>query len=214
MRASSRRLWAGFFFSSRRRHTRSYGDWSSDVCSSDLEEQQPPAAGAERIEPQRGEQGEDRGLREPPADLPPVERPCEVALVERSVPAVSDRRREGEEQGHRQPGAEQPPERHRRRRSGGTYPGPRSPRPGRAAVSVPWSSTFCPFTNTYANPTDDWCGCSNVARSATLLGSKTVMSAAMPGASRPRSRSPTRSAASEVILRTANSSGNSLSSRT
>src|SRR5207248_8143658 len=26
----------GFFFSNRRRHTRSYGDWSSDVCSSDL----------------------------------------------------------------------------------------------------------------------------------------------------------------------------------
>src|SRR5437867_8806201 len=25
-----------FFFSSRRRHTRSYGDWSPDVCSSDL----------------------------------------------------------------------------------------------------------------------------------------------------------------------------------
>src|SRR5207248_8917109 len=30
------RLFAIFFFSSRRRHTRSYGDWSSDVCSSDL----------------------------------------------------------------------------------------------------------------------------------------------------------------------------------
>src|SRR5574340_734595 len=29
-----------FFFSSRRRHTRSFGDWSSDVCSSDL----PPHA--------------------------------------------------------------------------------------------------------------------------------------------------------------------------
>src|SRR5438128_9674358 len=28
-----------FFFSSRRRHTRCYRDWSSDVCSSDL----PPA---------------------------------------------------------------------------------------------------------------------------------------------------------------------------
>src|SRR5437867_1899174 len=28
--------WFLFFFSSRRRHTRSYGDWSSDVCSSDL----------------------------------------------------------------------------------------------------------------------------------------------------------------------------------
>src|SRR5207249_8021086 len=28
--------WSGFFFSSRRRHTRSKRDWSSDVCSSDL----------------------------------------------------------------------------------------------------------------------------------------------------------------------------------
>src|SRR5688500_20142154 len=27
---------ASFFFSSRRRHTRLQGDWSSDVCSSDL----------------------------------------------------------------------------------------------------------------------------------------------------------------------------------
>src|SRR5690349_21956563 len=29
-----------FFFSSRRRHTRSLRDWSSDVCSSDLGEEQ------------------------------------------------------------------------------------------------------------------------------------------------------------------------------
>src|SRR5256885_2248744 len=28
--------WCSFFFSSRRRHTRLQGDWSSDVCSSDL----------------------------------------------------------------------------------------------------------------------------------------------------------------------------------
>src|SRR6267154_3340392 len=28
--------WLVFFFSSRRRHTRWTGDWSSDVCSSDL----------------------------------------------------------------------------------------------------------------------------------------------------------------------------------
>src|SRR5260221_8962974 len=28
--------WLSFFFSSRRRHTRSLCDWSSDVCSSDL----------------------------------------------------------------------------------------------------------------------------------------------------------------------------------
>src|SRR6266481_7409875 len=33
---SSAKLW--FFFSSRRRHTRWNCDWSSDVCSSDLEE--------------------------------------------------------------------------------------------------------------------------------------------------------------------------------
>src|SRR5207245_6563568 len=34
----SSRLWrlGTFFFSSRRRHTRCYRDWSSDVCSSDL----------------------------------------------------------------------------------------------------------------------------------------------------------------------------------
>src|SRR5256885_10519064 len=33
----SRAMWCDyFFFSSRRRHTRLQGDWSSDVCSSDL----------------------------------------------------------------------------------------------------------------------------------------------------------------------------------
>src|SRR5699024_11838952 len=30
-------IFMSFFFSSRRRHTRSKRDWSSDVCSSDLE---------------------------------------------------------------------------------------------------------------------------------------------------------------------------------
>src|SRR6266542_4404905 len=34
-----------FFFSSRRRHTRCYRDWSSDVCSSDLEPEPVSAAG-------------------------------------------------------------------------------------------------------------------------------------------------------------------------
>src|SRR5690348_6426647 len=34
--ATSARHFACFFFSSRRRHTRWTGDWSSDVCSSDL----------------------------------------------------------------------------------------------------------------------------------------------------------------------------------
>src|SRR2546426_6811677 len=31
-----------FFFSSRRRHTRLQGDWSSDVCSSDLQDGRSP----------------------------------------------------------------------------------------------------------------------------------------------------------------------------
>src|SRR6266516_7652343 len=43
-----------FFFSSRRRLTRSYGDWSSDVCSSDLHEHpvaQDPGVVDENVEP-------------------------------------------------------------------------------------------------------------------------------------------------------------------
>src|SRR5207248_5148534 len=39
----------GFFFSSRRRHTRSYGDWSSDVCSSDLTESTLADNGTEEV---------------------------------------------------------------------------------------------------------------------------------------------------------------------
>src|SRR3712207_9052395 len=34
-----------FFFSSRRRHTRYWRDWSSDVCSSDLPPAPPPRPG-------------------------------------------------------------------------------------------------------------------------------------------------------------------------
>src|SRR5207245_4051476 len=37
-----------FFFSSRRRHTRCYRDWSSDVCSSDLLEVHVARAGRHR----------------------------------------------------------------------------------------------------------------------------------------------------------------------
>src|SRR2546426_9463487 len=40
-----------FFFSSRRRHTRLQGDWSSDVCSSDL-----PLLPAERLHDAEGAQ--------------------------------------------------------------------------------------------------------------------------------------------------------------
>src|SRR5256885_11106671 len=43
------RLRFDFFFSSRRRHTRLQGDWSSDVCSSDLEFQEVDGFGNVRI---------------------------------------------------------------------------------------------------------------------------------------------------------------------
>src|SRR2546427_3090727 len=39
-----------FFFSSRRRHTRFDCDWSSDVCSSDLDWQEALRAAARRLE--------------------------------------------------------------------------------------------------------------------------------------------------------------------
>src|SRR5438034_7372544 len=39
-----------FFFSSRRRHTRSLCDWSSDVCSSDLESSATVEYGDRRLE--------------------------------------------------------------------------------------------------------------------------------------------------------------------
>src|SRR6266850_4639814 len=41
-----RGLMSVFFFSSRRRHTRLQGDWSSDVCSSDLRRDAAPVPGA------------------------------------------------------------------------------------------------------------------------------------------------------------------------
>src|SRR3712207_9473700 len=48
-----------FFFSSRRRHTRYWRDWSSDVCSSDLDDASvertlPAGAGPESLAPMAG----------------------------------------------------------------------------------------------------------------------------------------------------------------
>src|SRR5215217_889024 len=48
-----------FFFSSRRRHTRYWRDWSSDVCSSDLQSQ-PEAQLLDRQDPGEREGAEDR----------------------------------------------------------------------------------------------------------------------------------------------------------
>src|SRR3989440_9455786 len=52
-RTSARTMFASlcsFFFSSRRRHTRSDRDWSSDVCSSDLIAPKDPEVGAGRVD--------------------------------------------------------------------------------------------------------------------------------------------------------------------
>src|SRR5260221_10535575 len=49
-----------FFFSSRRRHTRSLCDWSSDVCSSDLRQQILPFVDTADSIVQRGEGGQER----------------------------------------------------------------------------------------------------------------------------------------------------------
>src|SRR5438876_4488635 len=47
--------WSMFFFSSRRRHTRWTGDWSSDVCSSDLGGTGPGRGRYLRSYPERSE---------------------------------------------------------------------------------------------------------------------------------------------------------------
>src|SRR5437879_8713332 len=56
-----------FFFSSRRRHTRYIGDWSSDVCSSDL----APGAASAKDKPLSWKPVEDALLRV--NDAPPKE---------------------------------------------------------------------------------------------------------------------------------------------
>src|SRR5688500_20374132 len=71
LKSHKQNIFVFFFFSSRRRHTRLQGDWSSDVCSSDLDRSQdvPRREQArQRAHPRdhrlfhRGE-GEDRGAR-------------------------------------------------------------------------------------------------------------------------------------------------------
>src|SRR6266853_2918099 len=62
-----------FFFSSRRRHTRFDCDWSSDVCSSDLEHERVRAESlgdeaADRVEPEVGQEQRARRPLEPRAE--------------------------------------------------------------------------------------------------------------------------------------------------
>src|SRR5256885_8815819 len=88
-----------FFFSSRRRHTRLQGDWSSDVCSSDLQEMAlDPLAGEVVRDPEdEGVVAEvlPLGLSEPRPVRRLVERPLEP--TGNLVPQRSEERRVGKE---------------------------------------------------------------------------------------------------------------------
>src|SRR5262249_58776712 len=85
-----------FFLSSRRRHTRLVSDWSSDVCSSDLE-----LHGC-RLTPARDDEVEGGPPEAQILDLDPVEprrqhRLDEAQLILASVGRRSEERRVGEE---------------------------------------------------------------------------------------------------------------------
>src|SRR5437764_12917884 len=62
-----------FFFSSRRRHTRYIGDWSSDVCSSDLEQEHGPPRVQQQGDAER--QRQEDGLADHEEDQVPALRP-------------------------------------------------------------------------------------------------------------------------------------------
>src|SRR5207248_4582860 len=88
-----------FFFSSRRRHTRSYGDWSSDVCSSDLALLQ--ACASQPVAPELpGEQAAAAETASPAPPAPPRSPPVspQAALPPAILPdARSEERRVGKE---------------------------------------------------------------------------------------------------------------------
>src|SRR2546426_8342739 len=64
-----------FFFSSRRRHTRLQGDWSSDVCSSDLLAEHMPVLAAAQLMPT----GADVTVPPPRTETVSVKKSCTAA---------------------------------------------------------------------------------------------------------------------------------------
>src|SRR5207249_7337206 len=88
-----------FFFSSRRRHTRSKRDWSSDVCSSDLDLRRrggprEPGAAARHLADDRRAGGSAARVARPGRDLRLARRQPPPA---RDRPARSEERRVGKE---------------------------------------------------------------------------------------------------------------------
>src|SRR5256885_6692289 len=85
-----------FFFSSRRRHTRLQGDWSSDVCSSDLPDAHESFEGAMVVKTLGRQDAEVERLGEA-ADLLRVARVRVGALRALFEPTRSEERRVGKE---------------------------------------------------------------------------------------------------------------------
>src|SRR5215204_7256794 len=88
-----------FFFSSRRRHTRSLCDWSSDVCSSDLVlPARPPQAGHQLPEQPEAEVGVVEATGLPEDDVVGAEPQVVEGAPRRALPPAAGtlRRRAGE----------------------------------------------------------------------------------------------------------------------
>src|SRR5207248_8426821 len=85
-----------FFFPSRRRHTISYGDWSSDVCSSDLDRPARGPRGGDDADDQRRLEALAQADHECGEHLTKVRSP----LVDVKLQSRSEERRVGEEGRH------------------------------------------------------------------------------------------------------------------
>src|SRR5260370_40591662 len=84
-------LFLFFFFSSRRRHTRFKCDWSSDVCSSDLKDDEfDPARQAHYV---LQSEALHRGLATESLDEPPLNAGAEIADAMERPRSASERRR-------------------------------------------------------------------------------------------------------------------------
>src|SRR3712207_8045059 len=79
-----------FFFSSRRRHTRYWRDWSSDVCSSDLDEERDDEQEHDQLVPLVGEAAELDRVRA----WQELGRSVELDVVEREAEVLHDERSE------------------------------------------------------------------------------------------------------------------------
>src|SRR5258707_10950389 len=90
-------LFLFFFFSSRRRHTRYWRDWSSDVCSSDLEEGLAAIPAAQGVDAD-GATGPAAGTGPDAIVLPAVARLDEIPGISAGLACSrSEERRVGKE---------------------------------------------------------------------------------------------------------------------